>query len=99
MECKIKNIQDFESCKENNNKFIIIGDVSNPMKIHKVSCGFIKPEYFQEKVIKNKSKNGYYCCFDSLSRAIEYSLKELDKKESDIEDLKCKKCLGSDYKL
>lgn len=96
MDCKIKNIQDFEACRENKNNFIIIDDVSNPMKIHKVSCSFIKSEYFQEKVEKNNSENGYYCCFSSLSEAIEYALNELNKKEFDIEDLKCKKCFGTD---
>jgi hypothetical protein len=96
MYCKIKNIKNFESCRKNNNKFIIIDDVSNPMKIHKVSCSFIKQKYFKEKVIKNKNRNGYYCCFDSLNESIEYALNELNKKESDIEDLKCSKCFGSD---
>ena len=58
-----------------------------------------KTRIFTKKVINNKCKNGEYYCCTSLKDAIEYALNELNKKNVDIEDLKCKKCLGNDQKL
>jgi len=104
MVCKLESRKAFEACLENKSNFIIITDSSNPMKIHKADCPFIKPENFQEKVIDNKCKNGEYYCCSSLNEAIEYALnklnkEELNKEDVDIEDLKCKECLGNDQKL
>ena len=99
MVSKIETEEAFEACLENKSNYIIITDISNPMKIHKADCPFIKPEYFQEKVMDNECKNGEYYCCTSLKDAIEYALNELNKKNVDIEDLKCKKCLGNDQKL
>jgi len=86
----------FKACLENKSNFIIITDSSNPTKIHKANCSFVKPENFQEKVIDNKCKNGEYYCCPSLNEAIEYASNKLNKGNVDIEDLKCKECLGND---
>jgi hypothetical protein len=99
MVSKIETEEAFEACLENKSNFIIITDSSNPMKIHKADCPFIKPEYFQEKVMDNECKNGEYYCCTSLNEAIEYALNKLNKEDVDIEDLKCKECLGNDQKL
>lgn len=70
MVCKLESREAFEACLENKSNFIIITDSSNPTKIHKATCSFIKSEYFQEKVINNNSKNGEYYCCASLNDAI-----------------------------
>ena len=44
MVSKIETEEAFEACLENKSNFIIITDSSNPMKIHKATCSFIKPE-------------------------------------------------------
>ena len=49
MVCKLESRKAFEACLENKSNFIIITDSSNPMKIHKATCSFIKPEYLQKK--------------------------------------------------
>lgn len=89
---EIKDIETFKACLENESNYIIITDISNPMKIHKVTCSYIKLEHFQEKVIEHECKNGRYYCSTSL----EDTLNELNKEDVDIEDLKYKKCLGND---
>lgn len=94
MVCRIESIEAFKDCKKKSN-FIIITDSSNPTKIHKANCSFVKPENFQKKVIKNKCKNGRYYCCASLNEAIGYALNELNKEVVGIKDLKCKKCLKS----
>ena len=101
MVCRIESMEAFKDCLENKSNFIIITDSSNPTKIHKANCSYVKQEDFQEKVIDNECKNGEYYCCSSLNEANEYAFKlnKLNKEDVDIEDLKCQKCLGNDQKL
>jgi len=95
MVCRIESMEAFKDCLENKSNFIIITDSSNPTKIHKANCSYVKQEDFQEKVIDNKCKNGRYYCCASLNEAIGYALNELNEEVVGIEDLKCQKCLKS----
>lgn len=95
MVCRIESMEAFKDCLENKSNFIIITDSSNPTKIHKANCSYVKQEDFQEKVIDNKCKNGRYYCCASLNEAIGYALNELNEEVVGIEDLKCKRCLKS----
>jgi|GEM_PF-160683 len=95
MVCRIESMEAFKDCLENESNFIIITDSSNPTKIHKANCSYVKQEDFQEKVIDNKCKNGRYYCCASLNEAIGYALNELNEEVVGIEDLKCKECLKS----
>jgi hypothetical protein len=96
MVCRIESMEAFKDCLENKSNFIIITDSSNPTKIHKANCSYVKQEDFQEKVIDNECKNGEYYCCSSLNEANEYALNELNEEVVGIEDLKCQKCLGND---
>ena len=57
---EIKTKADFEEVMRNNEGYVIITDTANPDRIHKPCCKDVRWENFEEKVIKNKCKNGHY---------------------------------------
>jgi hypothetical protein len=77
MDCKIKNIQDFEAYKKNHNNFLIIKVIENPTKIHKVTCSFVVGIFFCESLDKNE----------------EFYLNELNYNSYNKEDIKCQVCM------
>ena len=57
---EIKTKAEFEEVVRNNEGYVIITDTVNPDRIHRLPCDYITLGNFEEKVIKNRSKNGHY---------------------------------------
>ena len=57
---EIKTLEEFREIQKKEEGYIVIADIAFPNKIHEPSCSFVKEEYFEEKVIRNRCKNGHY---------------------------------------
>ena len=57
---EIKTLEEFREIVRKNEGYIVITDIANTNKIHRPSCRWVREEYFEERVIKNKCRNGHY---------------------------------------
>ena len=57
---EIETLEEFREIVRKNEGYIVITDIANTNKIHRPSCRWVREEYFEEKVIKNKCRNGHY---------------------------------------
>jgi hypothetical protein len=48
---------------------IAITDSANKNKVHVLPCNYVRPEYFHEKVVVGRNKNGRYYLCDSVEEA------------------------------
>jgi len=68
---EIKTKDEFREIKESGAGYLLITDTANGNRIHKLSCSHVKEDYFEEKVLKEKCKNGNYYMIDDIEGAME----------------------------
>lgn len=66
---EIKTLEEFREGMKKGEGYVVITDTANPNKVHKPSCPWVKEEYFEEKVVQNKCRNGHYYWTDKIDFA------------------------------
>ena len=66
---KIQTLEEFKSIISEGEGFIALTDDAVPNRIHSVTCYRLKPDWFFEKVVENKGKNGLYLWYPSKEEA------------------------------
>lgn len=66
---EITTLDEFRETKKVGKGYTVITDTANPNRIHKPACPWVKEENFEEKVVKNRCKNGHYYWTDNLEFA------------------------------
>ena len=66
---KIQTLEEFKSIILEGEGFIALTDVVNPNRIHSVTCNRLKEDWFFEKMVENKGKNGLYLWYPSKVEA------------------------------
>lgn len=64
----IKTSQEFEKIVKIKKGFVVVTAPNNFAHIHLIFCRYINKQYFLQKVIKNKGKNGNYFWIDSENK-------------------------------
>ena len=66
---KIQTLEEFKSVILEREGFIVLTDVVDPNRIHSVTCNRLKEDWFFEKMVENKGKNGLYLWYSSKVEA------------------------------
>lgn len=66
---EIKSLEEFRQIQREEEGYVVITDIATPNKIHKPSCSFVTEENFEEKVIRNRCKNGNYYWVNNIGIA------------------------------
>lgn len=66
---EIKTLEGLREAVKGNRGYIVITDSANPNKIHRPICSRISENSFEEKVIKNKCRNGHYYWVTTIESA------------------------------
>ncbi len=80
---EITTMDEFREVKETGTGYLLITDVANGNKVHKLDCAHVKEGHFQQKVLDEKCKNGNYFLIDDIEGALQRYDAEL-----------CTKCMG-----
>jgi hypothetical protein len=56
---ELRTLQDFQAARSQGDR-IYVTDSANGDKVHDSSCPHLKDEYFVQKVIANRNRNGRY---------------------------------------
>ncbi len=68
---EIETMDEFRELKERGVGYLLITDITEGNKIHKLDCAHVKEGDFQRKVVDEKCKSGNYYLIDDIEGAMQ----------------------------